>query len=81
MEVREKKRLASRFFASALGLDGDKHCIDLGQNFGIIKFQHPSLFGSVVDIKDSQVQRLLRVVLASSPSLESAGTPDPWLIV
>ena len=37
--------------------------------------------GSVVDIEDVEIQCLLPVRSGADPSLESAGIPDPWLLV
>jgi hypothetical protein len=40
-----KQRFPGRFLATALGLDGDKHGIDLGQCLGIVGLERPPAIG------------------------------------
>ena len=65
-EVGEKKRLAARLMASAIGFDSDEYRIDLCEGFRIFRLQNPALFGGIVFIENAQIDGLL-AVWASPP--------------
>ena len=69
-EVGEKKRLAARLIASAVRFDSDENSVNLCEGFRIFRLQNPALFGSVVFVKNAEVDRLLKVWAATTPRLK-----------
>src|SRR5437899_2724855 len=81
LQVGEEKRLPARLLASAIRFDSDKDGIDLFQLFRIVEFHHPALFRGIVLVEDAKARRLLLVETAAAPSLKSADTSIPCLLV
>src|SRR6202022_4578734 len=72
-EVSKQEGLTAWHMAPAVRFHGYEHGVNLFKRLWIIKFQHPAFLGCIVLIKDTEVQGLLFVRTASSPSLEGAG--------
>ena len=71
-KIREEKWLATRLIATTLGLNRDKHSMDLLKRFRVVRTYDPPLLCHVVFIEDAQVQRVFPIGAEASPSLESA---------
>src|SRR5215471_13932145 len=79
-EISEEKRFATRLLTSTTRLDCNKDRVDLCQGIGIVGLQDPALLGSVVFIKDAEIQSLLPVRPTPAPGLKYWGDLRPLLI-
>ena len=73
---RIQERFASRLVAAAVGLNRNKHSINLGELFRIIQAKNPPAIRFAVHIQNAEIHcviLLARFGVSLSPDLESAG--------
>src|SRR5579862_9667346 len=76
-QPREQQLLSAGMLAPAVWLYRNKHCVDIIERFGIVRFQYPTLLARVVFEKNSQAACLLLVGASTSPGLERTGILYP----
>src|SRR5438045_1388077 len=79
LQVGKQEGLAARPPASARGLDGHEHSVDLGDSAWVLEAEDPAAARGAVEIQDAQRQSLLEVGTTPSPRLERDGALQSWL--
>ena len=81
LQIGEKKGTAARLIASALWFDRNENRVNLLESLGVVTLDDPAFLGRVVLIENPEVQSLVPVRAALSPSLKRTRIPGTGLLV
>src|ERR1035438_3456173 len=80
-EVGKQKWFSGGAFASAIGLNGDKYGINLGECFFVVGLHDPAFLRGVVFIEDAELRSLVPVGSSLPPRFERAGVLNAGALV